>query len=118
MDNNTVYLALGACAGISLLIIGLAIPLVAGKIGRNQWYGFRTPKTLSGDAIWYPANHAAGLNLIIAGVVVLLTAVILFLVKDRLTASSITLIIVIVTVVALITAIVKSLMFVSNLTAK
>jgi len=50
------------------LLIGLAgLPLAAGRIKRNAWYGFRTPKTLSSDDVWYPANRYAGRALAAAG---------------------------------------------------
>jgi uncharacterized membrane protein len=43
-----------------------AVPLVLGKAPPNRFCGFRTRKTLSSPAIWYPANRIAGW-LLIAG---------------------------------------------------
>ena len=57
---------------VPLLIIAISIPLMLGKVPRNHWYGFRTPKTLSSDAIWYPANRIGGKYLCIAGVIELI----------------------------------------------
>jgi uncharacterized membrane protein len=57
---------------LPLLIIGLATPMALGKVRPNQVYGFRTPKTMSSEAIWYQANRLAGINLVVAGAVALL----------------------------------------------
>ena len=44
----------------SALIALLSLPLIFGWIPRQSFYGVRTPKTLSSDDIWYPANRFAG----------------------------------------------------------
>ncbi len=50
----------------SVLILLVSIPLVLGIVPRNRVYGIRTCKTLSDDAIWYPANRFGGWALIIS----------------------------------------------------
>src|SRR5512139_2474948 len=50
----------------SFLILLASIPLVLGIVPRNRIYGIRTCKTLSDDAIWYPANRFGGWALIIS----------------------------------------------------
>jgi uncharacterized membrane protein len=50
----------------ALLLFIVALPLVIGAIPRNRVYGFRTRRTLSDDAVWYPVNRAAGIAIIIA----------------------------------------------------
>ena len=52
-----------------ILIIAVSVPLVLNMIPRNDFYGFRTPRTRSSDEIWYPANRVAGIALTIAGVI-------------------------------------------------
>jgi uncharacterized membrane protein len=52
-----------------LIIIALSIPLISGKIGRNYLYGFRTPRTMASDAVWYPANRVGGMLFLGVGVV-------------------------------------------------
>jgi len=43
------------------IVLGaVSLPLVASRIPRNGLYGFRTPKTLASDAVWYEANRYAG----------------------------------------------------------
>ncbi|GMV37315.1 MAG: hypothetical protein AMXMBFR61_18230 [Fimbriimonadales bacterium] len=56
---------LTAAFGVLIGLVGL--PLAAGRVKRNMWYGFRTPKTLSSDDVWYPANRYAGRALAAAG---------------------------------------------------
>ena len=50
-----------------LLLIGLAIPLMLGKIKPNHWYGFRIRLTLDNPDIWYPVNAWAGRWLLVIG---------------------------------------------------
>jgi uncharacterized membrane protein len=59
-------------AGIALALAG--VPLLRGWIPRNRWAGFRVPKTLSNDRIWYEANRIAGRDLMIAGAVIMTAA--------------------------------------------
>ncbi len=60
-------------AGLALFAAG--VPLLRGWIPRNRLAGFRTPKTLSNDSVWYEANRVAGRDLMIAGAVVMATTV-------------------------------------------
>ncbi|MBS1792478.1 MAG: SdpI family protein [Acidobacteria bacterium] len=108
MDYTAVYLALATCGGIGLLVTALAIPLAKGKINRNQWYGFRTPRTLSSDEIWFPANRLAGGNMIVAGVLVMITAVTLFFLKGLLPVPATVLTMASVTFLAIVASVVKS----------
>jgi uncharacterized membrane protein len=59
-------------AGLALFAAG--VPLLRGWIPRNRWSGFRVPKTLSNDRIWYEANRVAGRDLMIAGAVIMTAA--------------------------------------------
>jgi hypothetical protein len=59
------------CAGVSLLMIGLSVPLIGGWVKPNPWYGLRIPLTLDNPDIWYPANRYAGWLLLIYGLVML-----------------------------------------------
>ena len=61
-------------AGLALFAAG--VPLLRGWIPRNRWSGFRVPKTLSNDRIWYEANRVAGRNLMIAGAVIMAAIII------------------------------------------
>ena len=56
--------------GVGVLMALIARPMIQGKVPRNNWYGFRTPKTLSSDEIWYPANAYCGRALYVCGVII------------------------------------------------
>jgi uncharacterized membrane protein len=72
MMQNTSFLWLF----VGLLFIGIGIPLILEKVPPNRWYGFRVTKTFSSERIWYAANRVAGYDLLWAGVVIVVTAVI------------------------------------------
>jgi len=59
----------------ALLLLIVAVPLVLGVIPRNRVYGFRTKRTLSDDAVWYPVNRIAGVALVAGSAVYWLVAV-------------------------------------------
>ena len=58
------------CNGLLFIILG--IPLALNKIGPNGVYGFRTSKTLSDPQTWYAVNRIGGIDLMIAGIVIIL----------------------------------------------
>ena len=58
--------------GLSLLVIGLSIPLIRGRVKPNAWYGLRVSYSLDNPDIWYPANRYAGKLLLVYGLVLLL----------------------------------------------
>lgn len=68
-------------AGVFFVIIG--IPFYLGKVAPNRWSGFRVPKTFSSPETWYAANKTMGFDLIIAGAVMLVTALILAIVSQK-----------------------------------
>lgn len=57
-----------------LAIVVLSVPLMLEWVPRNPIYGFRTPRTLSEDRVWYPANRVAGIALGCAGMIWLAAA--------------------------------------------
>lgn len=70
------------------LIAFVSLPLIRGRIGRNYLYGFRTPKTLESDDVWYPANRYAGRELLRAGLVLALGALVLLPFAGRLSVDT------------------------------
>ncbi len=60
-----------------LLLIGVSVPLVRRRVRPNPLYGFRTPKTLGDEEIWYDANEFSGRMLLRAGAVTFLGAMVL-----------------------------------------
>ena len=51
----------------SLLIAVLAVPLVAGLVPQNKWYGLRTKHTAADAEVWLVANKASGIALLVSG---------------------------------------------------
>jgi uncharacterized membrane protein len=62
---------------LGLLLVALGIPLALGRVGPNRWYGFRVARTFEDPQIWFAANRVAGIDLCIAGVVVVAAALII-----------------------------------------
>jgi uncharacterized membrane protein len=52
---------------LAILLVGLAAPMIAGRVGPNPTYGFRTPETLADPAVWYAANRFCGLAMLVPG---------------------------------------------------
>jgi len=73
MDDFLLINVLFIAAGV--IFMGLAMPLILGKVPPNQWYGFRTPKTLSEARIWYPVNRIMGFDLLAVGTATIISAV-------------------------------------------
>ena len=65
---------------VGLLIVGLSVPLMRRRVKPNLWYGFRTPKTMSSERIWYEANAYAGKMSVRAGTIFIAAAIVLYLV--------------------------------------
>jgi hypothetical protein len=61
---------------VAVLLILISLPLLFNAIGPNWLYGFRTRKTLSNPNIWYKANKYMAKELIAAGMVVIVLAII------------------------------------------
>ena len=68
----TLFLANG------ILMSAIAIPLIRNRVPRNPWYGFRVPKTLASDAVWYPANCYMGRWLLACGLIDLVGVLLLW----------------------------------------
>lgn len=64
-------------AGTGALIGALGIPLWKRKVPPNHLYGLRVAATLNDPVVWYEANARSGLYSMVAGAVIVVTAVIL-----------------------------------------
>ena len=51
-----------------------ALPLLYNRVKPYPWYGFRIPKTLSDERIWYPANSYAAKGMILTGIITIVVA--------------------------------------------
>ena len=53
--------------GMGALFVALGLPLARGKVRRNRWFGYRTPRTMKDDRIWEPVNTMTGIAFVVAG---------------------------------------------------
>ena len=59
----------------ALVLIGAALPLWAGKVPMNSWYGVRIPEAFESEKLWYAINRHGGRLLFVGGLCLALTAV-------------------------------------------
>ena len=45
---------------VALILIGIATPLVMGRVPPNDLYGLRVPATMQDEEVWYRANASSG----------------------------------------------------------
>src|SRR4051812_47937610 len=57
-------------------LAAVCVPLIRRRVPPNAAYGFRTPKTLSNDRVWYEANAVSGRYLLLATIVSALITVV------------------------------------------
>ncbi|MEK7832826.1 MAG: SdpI family protein [Acidobacteriota bacterium] len=57
-------------AGIVFIVI--SIPTILEMVPPNSWYGFRVAKTFSDERIWYAANRVMGIDLLLAGLAIVI----------------------------------------------
>lgn len=80
MNQGWVYWVVMAWVG--LLMAGIGIPFLKRKIPPNAFAGFRTPKTMSDPVVWYEANSIMGKDLLVTGIVILVSTGVLFLLRE------------------------------------
>ncbi len=105
------------CVAGGGLVMILSIPLMLGRIPRNGLYGFRTPKTLASDDIWYPANRFAGRQMLRAGaeIVALSLALLVIWRTYHLSVAGVGYLALLFTIVPLVSAVYRSLHYASRL---
>ncbi|HEX8843015.1 MAG TPA: SdpI family protein [Pyrinomonadaceae bacterium] len=67
--------------GVVLVALGATGAL--GKVPPNKWFGMSTAKTLSDDKIWYDVHRIAGRGMLIAGGLLCVAALALFLLWEE-----------------------------------
>ncbi len=101
--------------GVGLLWILLALPLIARRIPRNALYGFRTPKTLSSDDVWYPANAYMGRGLYHCGRLLIAMGLLLFVAQPWLSFGTVSALSMAALLVPLVVTVVLSLAYLRRL---
>ena len=113
MDIETSLIVMYAIIGMLEIILGL--PLLYGKVKRNIFYGFRLPKTLSNDEIWYKANKYTGKDLIYSGIFLIVCSFILFIFRYSVSILDFTIILTFLLLASVCIMIIKGLLFLKKL---
>jgi uncharacterized membrane protein len=92
MENGSLYVALFILIGALFVVLG--IPLKQGRIPPNYFYGFRTPRTLRDEKVWYPANRVLGIDMIRGGVVIVAGALVMLALRGFVAAHAAVLVLV------------------------
>ncbi len=67
-------------AGVSVLLMGVSVPLILGRVRQNDIYGVRTAETLSDESVWYRGNAYGGRLLFLTGLLQLAAVISLYFV--------------------------------------
>lgn len=70
------------------LFVALGIPLKQGRVGPNRFYGFRTPRTLSDENVWYPANRVLGIDMMRGGVAIIVVSLTMLAFRGYVTSET------------------------------
>jgi hypothetical protein len=62
----------GVNIAVALLLIGFSVPLLTGKVKRNQTYGFRFPEAFESDESWLAINRYGAQRLMFWSILLLL----------------------------------------------
>ncbi|MDH7517714.1 MAG: SdpI family protein [Candidatus Thermoplasmatota archaeon] len=82
MDNYVLIILLYILVGLLEIIMG--IPLLLEKVKPNWFYGFRLPKTLSNNEVWYKSNKYVGRDFVIMGIIISLISLFMLIARDSL----------------------------------
>jgi uncharacterized membrane protein len=66
VTNPVPHYVYGLIIVLPALMVAIACPLILGKVPPNPWYGLRTRRTMSSQALWYKANRMGGIYLILS----------------------------------------------------
>ena len=55
-----------------IVFITISIPSILQLVPPNNYWGFRTTKTFSDERIWYAANRVSGIDLLLAGLAIVI----------------------------------------------
>jgi uncharacterized membrane protein len=78
MSNGGLVLGI-LLLGTGILVGGLSLPLLLGKVRMNGWYGVRIPKSFESEANWYALNRYGAVQMLwYAGVLVVLGGVVIY----------------------------------------
>ena len=77
---NSIQILASLTAGVGLLILALAIPLILRRVPPNGIYGVRTKASFASESDWYRINVIGGRYLAVSGGIILIVGAIGFFV--------------------------------------
>ena len=85
---SEVTIAALSFSGVGAVFIGLGIPLFQNRVPPNSWYGCRTAKSLSDERIWYAVNRITGQDMILAGILIIISSLIVFTLGNKMNPNN------------------------------
>ena len=67
----------------ALVIAGVSVPMIRGRVKMNQWYGVRIRAAFESEAAWYDINRYGGRLLLVWSFIVAATATTGLLVEKK-----------------------------------
>ena len=75
-------------SGVGAVFIALGIPLFQKRVPPNTWYGCRTTKSLSDERIWYAVNRITGQDMILTGILIIMSSLIVFMLRNQMNPNT------------------------------
>ena len=72
---------------VGIVFIGLGVPLFQRRVPPNAWYGCRTTKSLSDERIWYAINQVTGKDMILIGILMIVSSLAVFILRKGLNSN-------------------------------
>ena len=113
MDDATLIMIVFIISGMAEIIQG--IPLMFNKIKPNWLYGFRLPSTVSNKELWYPVNRYLGRGLVIAGMILVIGTLFLFMIDLGLSFLDKTLVLLFLLIIPLAAAIIGGFLYLKKI---
>jgi hypothetical protein len=113
MEDTIILILIFFFVGLSE--VGMSIPMILGVIPPNWYYGFRVSKTVSNEKIWYQVNNYFGKDSLIAGVIVTVTALLLWRFGAGLSEEAIVMISLIVILIPMSVSIIRGFLYLNKL---
>lgn len=99
----------------ALLFVGISIPLINRAVEPNPFYGIRIGVSYESDELWYEVNRYGGWAMTIAGLVLLIGNIILYLFRKKLSGQAYTGIFVGIMLLCILTATVITVAYAESL---
>ena len=73
-------------SGVLFVVFG--IPLKQGRVPPNRFYGFRTPRTLTNETVWYAVNRVTGADMVASGIAIIAVSLVMMALRGFITPDA------------------------------